>query len=516
MRDPGTSPQYRSVVPEGDGLMVPARVDSWVAARIAAHPDAIAVEDRGLRISYAELGRTAAQVAALLETAGRPPGGLVGIRMRRSWKMYAALLGIWMHGSGYVPVDPTYPQERQDYIIEDAGLALLVEDGPPGDDFALSEPARRGAEPTGLPDDTAYVLYTSGSTGHPKGVVLRHSSVVALLQALIAEYAFDEREVWAQFTSQCFDISVAETWTPLVTGARLIVVPEETAADPGVFAGLLADGAASVLSQVPTVFRYLLNSLETTGRRLPSIRHVLLCGEPVEPATVIRWYDVEVAPRAAVHNLYGPTEATVYATCQELTRQALTTLDEGTPIGRAMRHVETLILKEDAPAPTGEAGEILLGGASLAWGYLGMPGHTAERFVTRPDGRWYRTGDYAREADGGLRYLGREDGQIKLRGLRIELGEIEARLNALDEVLDAAVALTRFEGGDPFLAACYVPAEGASGPVAWAKIRSRLADALPSYMIPMRFIEVDKLPQTLNGKLDRRRLELTIAAELTS
>jgi D-alanine--poly(phosphoribitol) ligase subunit 1 len=500
---------------------VTERVDSWVAATIDSCPESIAIEDRGRRITYAELGRAAARVARLLSARERTPGMLVGIRMRRGWKMYAGLLGIWMHGCGYVPVDPSYPRERQDYIIRDSGLTLLVEDGDSeqDDDFALREVAQQSTVPVRLPHDVAYVLYTSGSTGLPKGVVLRHANVTALLRALIKECSFDEHEIWAQFTSQCFDISVAETWTPLVTGAKLLIVTEEATADPGVFAELLADGRASVLSQVPTVFRYLLNSLEATGHNLPDVRHVLLCGEPVEPATVIRWIDAGITPHASVYNLYGPTEATVYATCCRLNRQMLTERAEGTPIGQEMDHVKAILIKNGAPAEPGETGEIFLGGDGLAWGYLGMPGHTAERFTRLPHDPveiWYRTGDQARvDSKGGMRYLGRTDSQVKLRGLRIELGEIETRMKSAN-LLDAAVVLARIGQGDPFLVGCYVPAKGASGALARKLIRDHLAKTLPAYMIPSRFIEVNKLPQTLNGKLDRRGLELAVAAELQS
>ncbi|MFE0421341.1 amino acid adenylation domain-containing protein [Streptomyces sp. NPDC058953] len=491
-----------------DGWSGSGRVDAWVAARVAAAPDAIAIQDRDRRVTYAELDREADRVARMISARGVAPGGLIGVRMRRGWRMYAALLGVWKHGSGYVPVDLSYPSARQDFIVSDSGAGLLVESGEDGFTTRVPDSAPERAP---VPPDIAYVLYTSGSTGRPKGVVLRHGNVLAFLDGVARAFRFGSGDIWAQFTSVCFDISVAETWIPLVTGARLVVVPEEAAGDPAAFQRLLSETRVSILSQVPTVFRYLLDAVEEEGTELPSLRQVLLCGEPVEPHTVLRWLKAGVAPDARVHNLYGPTEATVYATWYELTEENLDPTRPtrpGTPIGRALPHVTAAVMDNGGPVPLGRSGEVYLSGPGVAWGYLGLPDRTSRSFVTLDGGtgRWYRTGDLARVERDGLWFEGRTDTQVKLRGLRIELGEVEALLRTHRGVSEAAVLLTRGPTGDPFLVAYYV-ASPASGGTEAPALRGYLTDRLPPYMVPSRYVAVSEQPLTLNGKLDRKALE---------
>ncbi|QEV15400.1 amino acid adenylation domain-containing protein [Streptomyces fradiae ATCC 10745 = DSM 40063] len=497
---------------EGAGFR---RVDAWVSAVRAATPEATALQDGDRRVTYAELDREADRVARMISARGVAPGGAVGVRMRRGWRLYAALLGVWKHGSAYVPVDVSYPRARQDHIIADSGMGLLVENGEGEAGFAMRVLDPRPAR-TPLPPDTAYVLYTSGSTGRPKGVVLRHANVLAFLDGVVRTFQFGSDDIWAQFTSPCFDISVAEIWIPLVTGGRFVVVPEDVASAPTAFQRLLADRRVSVLSQVPTVFRYLLNALEEEGAALPCLRRILLCGEPVEPHTVLRWLKSGIAPAARVYNLYGPTEATVYATWQELAEENLDPARSDTPIGRALPHVTVTVLEGGRPAPAGRTGEIHLGGAGVAWGYLGLPDRTARSFVTVDSGtteRWYRTGDLARVEQDRLWFEGRTDTQVKLRGLRIELGEVEALLNAHDNIREAAVVMTRRAHGDPFLVACCVPSPGSVAADVPA-LRAYLAERLPPYMMPSRFVDVPALPLTLNSKLDRKRLEELVRLEI--
>jgi nonribosomal peptide synthetase DhbF len=411
-------------------------------------------------------------------------------------------------------------------MVRDSGARLIVEAASSGDggldiygrngagsgeEFAVSvlpaDPSKDW-EPFGLPRDPAYVIYTSGSTGQPKGVVLSHTSVTALLSGFIERFSFSRAEIWAQFTSHCFDVSVAETWTPLLTGARLLVVPDQATADPRQLALTLAHGRATVLSHVPTVFRYLLNAAEKEGVTFPDVRHVLLAGEPVEPASVVRWIGLGLSPKAKFYNLYGPTEATVYATCQQLDPESLDCGDRpGTSIGSAMPHVQVELLRDGRPVAPGEVGEIHLSGA-VASGYLGRPEQTARAFATCADGTTrYATGDLATaDENGSLHFLGRGDGQIKLRGMRIELGEIEARLMADDAITEAACVLVPSRQGDPLIAACYVSADGVPAPTV-AALRAALSVFLPPHMIPAKLIEVSQMPLTLSGKLDRKFLE---------
>ncbi|MFI8370089.1 amino acid adenylation domain-containing protein [Streptomyces sp. NPDC085466] len=508
MKDPGGG---RILPAEGSAFR---RVDAWVSAVRAATPEATAILDGDRRVTYAELDREADRLARMIAARGIRPGGAIGVRMRRGWRLYAALLGVWRHGSAYVPVDVSYPRARQDHIIADSGMRLLVEDGEGEGDVALRVLAASPAYAP-LPPDTAYVLYTSGSTGRPKGVVLRHANVLAFLDGVVRTFRFGSDDVWAQFTSPCFDISVAEIWIPLVTGGRFVVVPEDVASAPSAFQRLLADRRVSVLSQVPTVFRYLLNALEEGGTGLPLLRQVLLCGERVEPHTVLRWLKSGIAPAAKVFNLYGPTEATVYATWQELSEENLDPARSSTPIGRALPHVTVAVLEGGRSVPAGRAGEIHLGGAGVAWGYLGLPERTARSFLTVDNGtteRWYRTGDLARVEQDGLWFEGRTDTQVKLRGLRIELGEVEALLHAHEDIREAAAVVTRRAHGDPFLVACCVPSS-ASAAADVPALRAYLAERLPSYMVPSRFVELPALPLTLNGKLDRKRLEELVRPE---
>ncbi|MFJ3671360.1 amino acid adenylation domain-containing protein [Streptomyces sp. NPDC090106] len=488
------------------------RVDVWVEKSIAGHPERVAVTDSSRDVTYGELGEAAETIRQMLAEAGVRPGELVGMRMPRGWRVYAAVLGIWRHGCGYVPVDPSYPQPRQDFVLADAGARTVVEPGP-GEGFALS--TRPAADPPApaAPGGTAYVIHTSGSTGRPKGVVMSHESLAAFLLGFVSSFGLGADEVWAQSTSPCFDVSLAESWAPLVTGARLLAVPEQALRDPRRLAALLAEEGATVLSQVPTVFRYLLDAAERTGASFPALRRVLLAGEPVEPAVVSRWAELGLSPDATYHNLYGPTEGTVYATWQELTPQTLARRDApGTPIGGALPHVDVDLRADGRPVADGETGEIFLAGG-IADGYLGRPELTGRAFVRDTDGRtWYRTGDLAvREADGTLRCLGRADGQVKVRGMRVELGEIESRLLSCPGVSSGAVVVVPSPRGEPMLVACFVPRDEADDTLA-ERLPAELAAFLPTHMVPARFLPLPTLPLTLSGKLDRGALEKTAGA----
>ncbi|MYT68232.1 nonribosomal peptide synthetase DhbF [Streptomyces sp. PsTaAH-137] len=483
------------------------RVDEWVQKSITSHPERIAVSDASREVTYGQLGAAAETVRELLAGAGVSHGDLVGMRMPRGWRVYAAVLGIWRHGCGYVPVDPSYPRPRQDFVLADAGVHTVVEPGPDGG-FVLSDAPVAETSGRRTPEGTAYVLHTSGSTGRPKGVVVSHRSLAAFVRGFVTSLGFGAGEVWAQSTSPCFDVSLAEAWVPLVTGARLIAVSDQTLRHPRSLVDLLIEERATVLSQVPTVFRYLLDAAERTGAAFPELRRVLLAGEAVEPAVVARWADLGISPGATYHNLYGPTEGTVYATWQQLTPGELARWDApGTPIGRALPHVEVQLRSEGGVVEDGEVGEILLSGG-IADCYLDRPELTARAFVRDPDGRvWYRTGDLAvRDADGALRCLGRADRQVKVRGMRVELGEVESRLLACAGVASGAVVAVTGPRGEAMLVGCFVPESAADDALA-RELPLRMREFLPSHMVPARFVALPSLPLTLSGKLDRGRLE---------
>lgn len=488
------------------------RIEEVFARRAARHPAAVAVVDGEHRVTYGELWEAAGRLADELTDRGVAPGGLVGLQVHRGWRVVAGILGIWRHGSGYVPVDPRYPRARRDYIVADVGLRHLVcEDGTDG----LRVQARQEESArVPVPADTAYIIHTSGSTGDPKGVVVRHGHVLALLEACGKTYDVGPDDVWSFFHSHSFDFSVWEIWGALLSGGRVAVVPHEAATDSQVFAAFLAEQEVSVLSQVPSVFGYLVRALTDRPVRLPALRYVVFGGEAVNPSTLLKWYRLDLAPGAELYNMYGITEITVHATVARMSPALLRAPCVGTPIGEALPHLSIALLEEGRPVPPGVPGEIHIAGAGVADGYLGRPDLTADRFVRvtalGEERVWYRTGDYAVErVGGGYGFLGRRDDQVKIRGFRIELGEIESVLEQQPEVRACAVVVVESRTGEPSLAAAFVPEETGTpseGAATAASLRSRLAELLPRHLVPGEVVAVDELPLTLSGKLDRGAL----------
>ncbi|SES34990.1 nonribosomal peptide synthetase DhbF [Lentzea xinjiangensis] len=468
-----------------------------VADRFA---DAVAVSDHGRHLRYAEVFDRARSLAADLRALDVPPGSLVALRVPRSAEFVVGVLGIMLAGCGYVPVDPAYPAERQEYVLDDSGVAAVVT--PDGEAFAVR--ATGAVAPTELPDDIAYVIYTSGSTGAPKGVLVGHRQVLALIDACDERYEFDAADVWTLFHSPSFDFSVWELWGALLHGGRLVVVPAETGASPPAFARLLAEESVTVLSQVPTSFGYLVAALEDEPLALPCLRYVVFGGEAVNPAAVERWFAAGWAPGATVVNMYGITETTVHVTHAVLTPGRTRPRRDATPIGTPLAHLRVIVVDDDLrPVPPGTAGEMLIAGAGVSHGYLNRPELTGRRFVRMSDvdGLVYRSGDWGvLDEDGRLHYVGRRDGQVQLRGFRIECGEIEATLSVHPGVLECAVVLGANRLAEPVLEAHVVP-RGA--PVAAAELRAHLRASLPAHMVPGRFRVHTELPRAASGKIDR-------------
>ncbi|MEN3613622.1 amino acid adenylation domain-containing protein [Plantactinospora sp. ZYX-F-223] len=485
-----------------------------VMARAAATPDAPAVTFEGTTFSYRELAARANRVAHRLREHGAGPGRLVAVCAHRSPDLVVALLGVLVSGAAYLPLDPDHPAERLGFMLADADPVAVLTAGtarsglPPTDRpvLALDDPATwataaaTAPEPLAGPDDPAYVIYTSGSTGQPKGVINGHRGVVNRLHWMQRRYGLTGTETVLQKTPAGFDVSVWEFFWPLLSGARLVLARPDGHRDAGYLRDLIVAEGVSTVHFVPSMLAVFL--AEEGIARCRPLRRIICSGEELPVDLALR--TLAALPGVELHNLYGPTEAAIDVTAYHCTAEKLTGAAR-VPIGAPIDNIRVYVLDERGePLPVGVPGELHLAGVGLAHGYLNRPELTAEKFGTGPDGeRRYRTGDLARwRPDGTLDFLGRIDGQVKLRGLRIELGEIEVALRAQPGVRDAAVVLREESPGDRRLAAYLV----GTAPVDVAALRLALKRRLPDYMVPAAFVELPELPLSPNGKLDRRRL----------
>ncbi|MCS7761395.1 amino acid adenylation domain-containing protein, partial [Pseudomonas aeruginosa] len=490
-------------------------------------PQAVALILDEQRLSYGELNARANRLAHCLIARGVGADVPVGLALERSLDMLVGLLAILKAGGAYLPLDPAAPEERLAHILDDSGVRLLLTqghllerlprqagvevlaiDGLVLDGYAESDPL-----PTLSADNLAYVIYTSGSTGKPKGTLLTHRNALRLFSATEAWFGFDERDVWTLFHSYAFDFSVWEIFGALLYGGRLVIVPQWVSRSPEDFYRLLCREGVTVLNQTPSAFKQLMAVACSAdmATQQPALRYVIFGGEALDLQSLRPWFQRFGDRQPQLVNMYGITETTVHVTYRPVSEADL----KGglvSPIGGTIPDLSWYILDRDLnPVPRGAVGELYIGRAGLARGYLRRPGLSATRFVPNPfpggaGERLYRTGDLARfQADGNIEYIGRIDHQVKVRGFRIELGEIEAALAGLAGVRDAVVLAHDGVGGTQLVG--YVVADSAEDAERLREsLRESLKRHLPDYMVPAHLMLLERMPLTVNGKLDRQAL----------
>ncbi|MFL6861500.1 MAG: non-ribosomal peptide synthetase [Allosphingosinicella sp.] len=485
-------------LPHGD-------VVGWYAEQAARRPDAVAIEHEGESWTYAELARRADAIAARLAAEGVGPGALVGLMLGRSPWMVAAMLGVAKTGGAYLPLDPAFPPSRLALIAEDAMPALVLVEPDTSDAFPQGAARRLTLErdwpdagfapPPIDPESLVYVLYTSGSTGQPKGVEIPHAALVNLLMAMQAEPGFAADETLLAVTTLSFDIAELELWLPLVSGGKAVIASRETASDMIALIALIERSRPDAMQATPATWRGLI---EAGWRGAPNLR--ILCGGERLPRALA---DQLLARAASVWNMYGPTETTIWSSVARVEP------DSVIAIGRPIANTRFRVLDEAGnDLPIGGVGELMIGGRGLALGYRGRPDLTAARFIEHRGERLYRTGDLGRRrADGALECLGRTDNEEKIRGFRVAIEEVEAALARLPGVAGAAVRAWPDASGERALTAYIV------GPGDAAQWREALGAILPDYMVPSRFVSLEALPLTPNGKVDRAALPEPGAAE---
>ncbi|MBD9735392.1 amino acid adenylation domain-containing protein, partial [Streptomyces sp. H28] len=524
-RDPAT----------GAARPVPVRADGSVPltarllARFRDRPGAIAVEAGDALLTYEQLDRASARLAARLRADGVRPGDLVALLTEPGADTVTGVVGILRAGAGWVPLDPDHPEARLTGQLARTGATVVVchaatrdlasalngaRPVPVGGPDAGGEEDRRAAvSPAAAADPAvtgaeavAYVIFTSGSTGRPKAVPISHRAMENYLDWAVTTFGYGPADRLARTASPCFDASVRQMLAPLMVGGTVVSVPRDLLRDPEMLLAHVERARITVWSSVPTVWEQLLSAAEDRVRNggavpdLSALRWVHVGGEALPAGHVRRWFDL-FGRGARIANLYGPTETTVNATCHIIDARPADTVRQ-VPIGRPVAGTDLAVVGPDGtPRGAGRPGELLIAGTGLTDGYLGEPELTARAFVVRDGRRWYRSGDRVRwSADGALEFLGRLDDQVKIRGNRVEPGEVEAALQTHPGVGRAVVIAQ--EGR----LHAFVTVRAGAGRPGTRDMRRHLASLLPSYMVPARLTVVDALPLTGTGKVDRTAL----------
>ncbi len=505
-------------------------VDLFVA-QVERTPNAVAVTFETQKLTYRELNTKANQIAHHLIELGIGANVLVGLCVERSLEMVMGILGILKAGGAYVPLDPAYPAERLAFMLEDSQVSVLLTQQQLGmgnwesviekkiqvvylesDWTKIGDNFTNAQLPMPKPENWAYVIYTSGSTGKPKGVLVTHANVARLFSATQPWYHFNEKDVWTLFHSYAFDFSVWELWGALLYGGRLVVVPYLTSRSPEAFYDLLDSEGVTVLNQTPSAFRQIIQVEESAeAAKSLNLRTVIFGGEALDIASLRPWFERHGDQTPQLVNMYGITETTVHVTYRPLTLADLNS--QGSVIGRAIPDLQVYILDQHGqPVPIGVPGELHIGGAGLANGYLNRPDLTAEKFIhysltidhERLQCQLYKTGDLARYlSNGDIEYLGRIDNQVKIRGFRIELGEIESVLTSHSAVRETIVRAQKQT--DDIRLVAYLTIADQNTPNT-NELRRFLQEKLPDYMVPAAFIMLEAFPLTPSGKIDIRAL----------
>ena len=503
---------------------------------------ALIVDDK--RYTYEDLNKKSNRLARTIRRryrreTGRPMGAdtLIALCLDRSVEMIVSILAVLKAGGAYVPIDGNYPQERVDYILEDTGAPLILGTHSPGSihlpqDKVLSvdsaetvyqEEESSNLEPVAEPTDLAYVIYTSGTTGKPKGVLQLHTNVHRLLSSTEHLFHFDENDVWTLFHSYVFDFSVWELWGPLTTGGTLVVPLQDQVKDFNLFYELCLKHRVSILNHTPSAFYQFSETIRKNGRQKLSFRTIIFGGEALSTRRLRTWWDYQEDQglETRLVNMYGITETTVHVTYKLLDPNDTDTSNIGRPIEDLKAYVLDSNLRN---VPVGTEGELYVGGAGLARGYLNLPRLTEERFIPDPFAtrdeiergytKLYKTGDVVRlRPDGDLEYLGRNDDQVKIRGFRIELGEIENQMVDIDGISQACVLLKErsFADADGTVDSKYLAAYLTLDPASHRDLSRDvvleiLRGKLPEHMVPSVVMVVDRFPLTINGKLDKKAL----------
>ncbi len=489
---------------------------------VARTPGRVALTDNGRQETYESLNRRANQLARLLLDGGTKPREIVGVFLGRSSEVVVAMLAIAKAGCAYLPIDTEYPADRVDYVLRDstAGtvitatehLAALAGEYRCIDirnlpDSAASLPETNLPRQAG-PGDLLYIIYTSGTSGRPKGVMIEHRNVVRLLFNEHNLFDFSAQDTWTLYHSHAFDFSVWEMYGALLYGGRLVIVPAEDAKDTARLLTVLRQERVTVLNQTPSAFYNLSREALAGAAPLPDLRYVIFGGEALSPGKLRAWH--ARYPAVKLVNMYGITETTVHVTYKEIGPEEM---DRNVSnIGRPIPTLTVSILDQYGnQQPVGCPGELCVGGKGVARGYLNKAELTARKFVQSPSGsgeRLYRSGDLGRLLPNGeLEYLGRIDHQVKIRGFRIELKEIETNLLACPSVTNAIVLVREDQNADKYLIAYYT----AAGRLGAPDLRAYLARKVPAYMVPAYFVQIGAVPVTVHGKIDVNALPLPAA-----